>query len=130
MLAGRRDGRGPCECLTWRCLTAFLGALTGVLGVGGGFLIVPALIFTAGVGTKQAIGSSLAIISLNSAAGLLSQLRYTNIDWRLTALFLVASLIGMGFGLAIVRRVSAQRIQLTFGCALLVIGGFIAYRNL
>jgi uncharacterized protein len=131
MLVRRPDRDGPCECVTWRCLTAgaFLGALTGLLGVGGGFLIVPALIFTAGVRTKQAIGSSLAIISLNSAAGLLGQLRYINIDWRLTVLFLAASLIGMGFGLAIVRRVPARGIRLTFACTLLVIGGFVAYRN-
>jgi len=132
MLVRRPDRDGPCECVTWRCLTAgaFLGALTGLLGVGGGFLIVPALMFAAGVGTKKAIGSSLAIISFNSAAGLLGQLRYTRIDWRLTALFLLASLIGMGFGLAIGRRVPAQRIRLTFACTLLAVGGFVAYRNI
>jgi uncharacterized protein len=131
MLVRRPDRDGECECRAWRCLTAgaFLGALTGLLGVGGGFLIVPALIFTAGVATKRAIGSSLAIISFNSAAGLLGQLRYTNIDWRMTGGFLAASLIGMGFGLAIVRRVPAQRIRLIFACALLVVGGFVAYRN-
>jgi len=131
MLVRKPDRAAPCECLTWRCLTvgALLGALAGFLGVGGGFLIVPALMFTAGVATKQAIGSSLAIISFNSAAGLLGQLRYTNIDWRLTALFLLASLIGMGFGLAIFRRVPAQRIRVTFACTLLVIGGLVAYRN-
>jgi uncharacterized protein len=131
MLIRRADQDGPCECRTWRCLTAglFLGALTGLLGVGGGFLIVPALMFAAGVRTKQAIGSSLAIISLNSTAGLLGQLRYTSIDWKLTALFLAASLIGMGFGLAIVRRVAPQRIRFAFACTLLIIGSFVAYRN-
>jgi uncharacterized membrane protein YfcA len=132
MLVKRREGDGPCECLTWRCLTAgaFVGALTGLLGVGGGFLIVPALMFTAGVRTKQAIGSSLAIISFNSAAGLLGQLRYTGIDWMLTALFLIASLIGMGFGLVIVRRVPPQGVRFAFGCTLLVIGILVAYRNI
>src|SRR5580698_251492 len=83
--------------------------------------LVPALMFTAGVRTKHAIGSSLEIICFNAAAGLLGQLRYTGIDWTLTALFLLASLIGMGFGLAIVRRVPAQRIRFAFGCTLLVI---------
>jgi hypothetical protein len=125
-----REGCG--ECRTWRCLAvgAILGTLTGFLGVGGGFLIVPALIFTAGVETKKAIGSSLAIISLNSAAGLLGQLRYTRIDWRLTLFFLAASLAGMAFGLSIVRRVPAQRLRIAFAFALLLIGGFTAYRNL
>jgi uncharacterized protein len=111
MLVRRRDREGLCECVAWRCLVAgaLLGALTGFLGVGGGFLIVPALLY--------------------SAAGLIGQLRYTQIDWRLTAFFLIASLVGMGFGLLIVRRVPAQRIRLTFACALLVLGSFIAYRN-
>jgi uncharacterized membrane protein YfcA len=131
MLVGKPGRDGECECRTGRCLTAgaFLGALTGFLGVGGGFLIMPALIFTAGVATKRAIGSSLAIISLNSAAGLLGQLRYTNIDWPMTAGFLAASLIGMAFGLSIVRKIPAQRIRLIFACALLAVGGFVAYRN-
>jgi hypothetical protein len=131
MLVGRAEGFKARQCLTWRCLVvgAGVGALTGFLGVGGGFLIVPALMFTAGVGTKKAIGSSLAIIALNSASGLLGQLRYVHIDWRLTLLFLVASLVGMAFGLAIVRRLPEHNIRLAFACALLVIGGWIAYRN-
>jgi uncharacterized membrane protein YfcA len=129
----KKPERDGCrECLTWRCLAvgALLGTLTGFLGVGGGFLIVPALIFTAGVETKKAIGSSLAIISFNAAAGLLGQLRYTRIDWRLTLLFLAASLVGMAFGLSIVRRVPAQRLRVAFAFALLLIGGFTAYRSL
>jgi uncharacterized protein len=131
MLVGKPGRHGWCECRTWRCLLVgfLVGGLTGFLGVGGGFLIVPALVFTAGVETKKAIGSSLAIIAFNSAAGLLGQLRYVHIDWRLTLLFLIASLMGMGFGLAIVRRLPEHNIRLAFACTLLVIGGLIAYRN-
>jgi uncharacterized protein len=132
MLVGRPDRHGQRQCLAWRCLLvgALVGVLTGFLGVGGGFLIVPALMFTAGVETKKAIGSSLAIIGFNSASGLLGQLRYVHIDWRLTLLFLAASLMGMGIGLAIVRRIPERNIRFAFACALLVIGGLIAYRNL
>ncbi|MGA3189471.1 MAG: sulfite exporter TauE/SafE family protein [Bryobacteraceae bacterium] len=131
MLAGKPNRGGRCECHTWRCLVvgALVGSLTGFLGVGGGFLILPALVFTAGVETKKAIGSSLAIIAFNAAAGLLGQLRYIHIDWRLTLLFLIASLMGMAFGLAIVRRIPEHNLRLAFGCALLVIGGLIAYKN-
>lgn len=131
MLVGRPKRDWQNDCQVWRCLVAgsAVGVLGGFLGVGGGFLLVPALVLTAGVETKKAIGSSLAIIALNSASGLLGQLRYVHIDWRLTSMFLIASLLGMGFGLAIVRRVPAHSIRLTFACTLLVVGGLIAYRN-
>jgi uncharacterized membrane protein YfcA len=132
MLVSSRETRAKqSQCLGWRCVLvgAAVGGLGGFLGVGGGFLIVPALVFTAGVGTKEAIGSSLAIIAFNSASGLLGQLRYTHLDWGLTSLFLIASLVGMGFGLAIVRRAPAHSIRFAFACALLVIGGLIAYKN-
>jgi hypothetical protein len=131
MLISRRSPGKQSQCLGWRCVLAgvVVGGLGGFLGVGGGFLIVPALVFTAGVETKEAIGSSLAIIAFNSASGLLGQLRYTHLDWGLTSLFLIAALVGMGFGLAIVRRVPAHSIRFAFACALLVIGGLIAYKN-
>jgi uncharacterized protein len=132
MLFGRPNPSGTNRFLAKRCLLvgALVGVLTGFLGVGGGFLIVPALMFTAGVEPKKAIGSSLAIIAFNSIAGLLGQLRFVHIDWRLTCLFLIASLTGMGFGLAIVRRVPERNIRIAFACALLAIGGFIAFKNL
>lgn len=131
MLIGKRNPDCQNECVAWRCLLvgSAVGGIGGFLGVGGGFLLVPALVFTAGVETKKAIGSSLAIIALNSASGLLGQLRYVHINWRLTSLFLIASLLGMGFGLAIVRRAPARSIRMAFACSLLVIGGLIAYRN-
>jgi len=131
MLVSRRTPFRTDKIVGWRCLLvgAAVGGLGGFLGVGGGFLIVPALVLTAGVETKQAIGSSLAIIAFNSASGLLGQLRYTQINWVLTLLFLGASLLGMGFGLAIVRRVPAQSIRVAFACGLLLIGALIALKN-
>lgn len=131
MLISRRGRVRKDKTLGWRCVLvgAAVGGLGGFLGVGGGFLIVPALVLTAGIETKQAIGSSLAVIAFNSASGLIGQLRYIHINWVLTLLFLGASLLGMGFGLAIVRRVPAQSIRVAFACALLLIGALIAYQN-
>lgn len=57
------------------------------MGVGGGFLIVPALVLLAGVETKAAIGSSLAIIALNAVGGLFGQLQQVTLDWPLTLAF-------------------------------------------
>jgi uncharacterized membrane protein YfcA len=131
MLISRRGRARKDKALGWHCVLAgaAVGGLGGFLGVGGGFLIVPALVLTAGIETKQAIGTSLAIIAFNSASGLLGQLRYININWVLTLLFLGASLLGMAFGLAIVRRVPAQTIRIAFACVLLLIGALIALQN-
>lgn len=132
MLIRRPIPQGPCEFVIWRSVLmgALVGGISAFLGVGGGFLIVPALMFTAGVAAKKAIGSSLAIIAFNSASGLLGHLRYVHIDWRLTLLFLMAALIGMGFGLSLCRRMADQSIRYVFAFALLVIGGLMACRNI
>ena len=57
-----------------------MGVLTGFRGVGGGFLSVPALVLFAGLDFKHAIGTSLAIIALNSVSGLLGQMRYADVN--------------------------------------------------
>src|SRR5207244_4404363 len=64
----------------YRCLAAGFGVgmLTGFLGIGGGFLIVPALVLFAGVDSRMAAGTSLVVIAFNSASGLLGQLRFVN----------------------------------------------------
>jgi hypothetical protein len=81
------------SCSINRCIPSgfAVGLLTGFLGVGGGFVIVPALVWFAGLDTRRAIGTSLGIIAVNSAAGLAGQLRYTHWDWRLTGEFLACS---------------------------------------
>ena len=107
MLRGRRatDGTGACRPLRCLMIGAAVGVLTGFLGVGGGFLLVPTLVFFAGLDMRRAVGSSLAIIALNSIAGLVGHLRYTALDWGLTASFLAVALIGMGLGLALAGRI-------------------------
>jgi uncharacterized protein len=131
MLTRQSNVQAHGTCVVWRCLLVgtLVGILTGFLGVGGGFLIVPALVFTAGLDAKKAIGSSLAVIAFNSASGLMGQLRFVHIDWRITLSFLIASLAGMGFGVSIVRRVPEQTLRRAFAVALLIIGGVIGYKN-
>ncbi|WP_197525418.1 sulfite exporter TauE/SafE family protein [Pseudobythopirellula maris] len=105
----RRDAeRGQsAQCRLWPCLLigASVGVLTGFLGVGGGFLIVPALVLLAGIETKNAVGASLAIIALNSVGGLIRQLQQVSLDWRLTLAFLALSDVGILAGLGVVQKV-------------------------
>ncbi len=106
-----------------------VGVLTGFLGVGGGFLIVPALVFTSGLDTKEAIGTSLAIIAFNSASGLIGQLRYVHVDWVTTLEFLASSLAGMGLGVAVASRLPEPALRRAFAGALLAIGAVIGWKS-
>jgi len=131
MLRGRREKIGKRDCRPLHCLAigAVLGALTGFLGVGGGFLIVPTLFLFAGLGMTKAAGTSLAIIALNSVSGLLGHLRFTQLDWPLTSAFLAFALMGMLIGLALVRRVPEQTLRKMFAWLVLALGSAILIAN-
>lgn len=133
MLAGRqRLEASTVACSAYRCIPSgfAVGLVTGFLGVGGGFLIVPALVWFAGLDAKRAIGTSLGIIAVNSMAGLAGQLRYSHWDWLLTAKFLVCSLIGMGIGIRIARGAPDQALRKAFAAVVLGVGVAIAWRVL
>jgi len=125
MLAGRRPmvDASCVPCSPWRCLTIGFGVglVTGFLGVGGGFLIVPSLIWFAAVDTKRAIGTSLGIIAVNSMGGLAGQLRYARWDWTVTGEFFLCSMVGMGIGLAICTKAPTKALTKAFACAVLAV---------
>ncbi len=131
LLRKRAVAAAPKSCHLVQCLTvgATVGALTGFLGVGGGFLILPALVLFAGLEMKTAIGTSLAIISLNSAAGVLGQLRYVSLDWAQTLSFLAVAVMGMFGGQLLAKRLSSQSLRLGFAWAVIVLGLFLLVKN-
>lgn len=106
-----------------------VGALTGLVGVGGGFAIVPALVLLAKVPMKQAIGTSLLVIVLNSIAGFFGYLGRVNLNWELIATFTVAASLGIIAGAYLVRFVQARHLQKAFGYFLLVMSAFIFWQN-
>jgi uncharacterized membrane protein YfcA len=119
-------------CQVPRCLLVgfAVGLLTGFLGVGGGFLIVPALVLTAGLNTRMAGGTSLAVIAMNSTTGLLGQLRYVSVDWSLLAGFLLFAFAGMLAGIAFARRLHEKLLRRLFAIALIVLAVVLALLNL
>ena len=123
MLLSRPDDHSRRECRLVRCILigAAVGLVTGFLGVGGGFMIVPALVLFAGIDAKQALGTSLAIITLNSAAGLLGQARNANIDWPLTLAFVGMALVGMLGGLLVSRKLEGEQIRKAFGAFVILV---------
>jgi uncharacterized membrane protein YfcA len=106
-----------------------VGALTGLVGVGGGFLIVPALVLLAGVPMKRAIGTSLLVISLSTATALAGYRGQASISWGVVLLFAALAIVGTLAGTRAVRRVPAQRLRRAFGVAVLVLGALLLYQN-
>lgn len=93
---------------------AGVGVLTGFLGVGGGFLIVPALVLVLGMPMADAVGSSLLIIVLNAMAGLAGYFPLEALDWQLTGVFIVAGILGLALGTHWSRIWPTQRLRSTF----------------
>ena len=133
MLAGKQmPGAASAHCSPYRCIPAgfLVGSVTGFLGVGGGFLILPALMWFAGLNAKKAVGTSLGIIAVNSAAGLIGQLRYAQWDWVLTGEFIVCSLIGMSLGIPIAKRMPEHALRKAFGAAVVAVALAIGWQVL
>ena len=132
MFRGGVQGLPPGVCRPIRCLSvgAAVGLLSGFLGVGGGFLIVPALVLFAGLETRTAIGTSLAIIALNSGAGLAGQVRYAEFDWTFTLALTGLTLGGMLLGLVVSERISEDRLRKGFALVLLAVALVVGGINL
>ncbi len=96
-----------------------VGVMTGFLGVGGGFLIVPALVMLVGLPMRQAVGTSLVVIAMNSLAGVLGHLNGTLPDMQVVAIFVTAGITGALVGTRLTRYVRPE--QLRKGFALFVI---------
>jgi uncharacterized membrane protein YfcA len=109
---------------------AGVGFLTGVLGVGGGFLIVPALVILLGLPMYQAIGTSLIVIAANSLAGLLGHLHQQWFDLAITLVFVAAGLGGTFLGARLANHLPAQRLKQAFAIFVIALAIFILYDNL
>ena len=107
-----------------------VGILTGFLGVGGGFLIVPALVFFGGLPMKQAIGTSLLVIALNCIAGLFGHLSYGLFDLKITFLVTTLAIFGAIFGTILSHKISVAGLQKSFAYLVLAVAFFLTYKNL
>ncbi len=101
----------------------FIGAVTGFLGAGGGFLIVPALVLFTGLTMEKAVGTSLAIIAAKSLVGFAGDLSVLpEMDWSFLLLFTTLSALGVALGSRLCRMISGKRLQLYFGVFLFFFG--------
>ncbi|MDA0632066.1 sulfite exporter TauE/SafE family protein [Nonomuraea sp. MCN248] len=107
-----------------------VGLVTGLVGAGGGFLVVPALVLLGGLPMGAAVATSLVVISMKSLAGLAGYLQSTAIDWSLALPVTAAAVVGGLAGGALAGRIDADRLRQAFGWFVLAMGGFVLVQQL
>jgi len=107
-----------------------VGFMTGFFGVGGGFIIVPALVLVLGFDMPVAVGTSLLVISLNSAVALAARVATTGVDWSVAVPFTMAGLVGALFGGTLSRRAPAATLARWFAVFLVAVAAYTMARSL
>lgn len=120
---GRVDWRG---CLPKSIAAgAAVGFLTGLFGVGGGFLLVPALVLLLGLPMEVAVGTSLVVIAVNSAVGFGAHAGQAELDWTLAAVFTVSAVTGSAVASRLAHRVPVGLLRRWFAVLVLGVGGAV-----
>jgi uncharacterized protein len=109
---------------------ALVGVLTGIVGAGGGFLIIPALVLLANIPMKMAVGTSLLIIAVKSLVGFLGDLSYQIIDWHFIFIFTGLSLAGILFGSWLSTKIRGSHLKTGFGWFVLIMAIYIVIKEL
>jgi uncharacterized protein len=134
--ACRHDPNGKLK-ITARCTTVMTlvglmtGVLSGLFGVGGGFVIVPALVLFTTITIHQAVATSLLVITLISSAGVVSFiLSGGNMQLDITGFFVVGGGLGMGLGILLSRKISGPLLQKVFAFSIVILAGYMLTKNL
>lgn len=127
----------PALTAAWKLVAGgvLVGALTGFVGVGGGFLIVPALAMFGGLAMHEAVGTSLAIIVLNAASGFVGHRavlagRGLELDWPLIGVFVVIGVAGSLAGARLAQRLPQQTLRRMFAVGVLTVAAWIGWQTL
>jgi uncharacterized membrane protein YfcA len=128
---GRRAGRPRIRLVSTGLL---VGVVTGIVGVGGGFLIVPALVLLVGLGMRRAVGTSLVVIAANALAGFVKYLGTLDslqlrLDWRVIAIFVAVGGAGTLVGSSLGSRLSAARLRQGFGVLLACLATYMFFEE-
>jgi hypothetical protein len=107
-----------------------VGAVSGLVGAGGGFLVVPALVLLGGIAIEGAIATSLVVIAMQSLAGFVGHLGHVDLDWPLTLAVTAVAVAGASFGGALARRISATGLRRGFALLVIAMAAFVLLREL
>jgi uncharacterized protein len=106
-----------------------VGILTGLVGAGGGFLIIPALVILSKLPMKEAIGTSLVIIAAKSLIGFLGESGETIIDWTLLGIVTSLAVLGVFIGMALSKKIDGAKLKPAFGWFILIMGLYIIVKE-
>lgn len=107
-----------------------VGLLTGTIGAGGGFLIVPMLVLLAGLPIQRAVATSVLIIAVNSFVGFLGDIHHTELDWNFLLPFTGLSIIGIFIGMYLASFVAPDKLKKGFGWLVLMVAGYMILREI
>ncbi len=107
-----------------------VGAITGLVGAGGGFLVVPALVLLGGLPMSAAVGTSLLVIALKSFAGFAGHASQVSLDWPIVLGVASVALVGSLFGARLVARIEPAKLRRSFGWFVVVMGVFMLAQEL
>lgn len=132
MFRGRKDVTPGPEKPAWMTLLIGLlvGAVTGLVGAGGGFVVVPALVLLAGLPMQRAVGTSLLVIVMNTAAGYAGHASHVTVDFPLVGLMSTAAVFGSLVGSRLVSLVSPSALRRGFAGFVLVMAGFVLFQQM
>lgn len=108
----------------------FVGIISGLVGAGGGFIIIPALVFFLNLSIKKAIGTSLLIIALNSTIGFLSNIKSIEIDMHFLLFITSLSILGMLIGIYLSNRIAGENLKPMFAWFVMLIAVLILYKEI
>ena len=107
-----------------------IGLITGLLGAGGGFLLIPTLVLLIGLPMKKAIGTSLMIIAMNSLLGFTGDIGQVEMDWKLLLRLTLIAIAGLFIGNILGKNISGKKLKKGFGWFVLVMGVYILVKEL
>ncbi|MGB5820799.1 MAG: sulfite exporter TauE/SafE family protein [Saonia sp.] len=107
-----------------------VGLLTGIVGAGGGFLIIPALVMLAKLPMKKAVATSLLIIAIKSLIGFIGDVENLEIDWAFLLSFTALSIVGIFIGIWLNRFMDGNKLKKSFGWFVLIMGVYIIFKEL
>lgn len=134
MIRGRRTRQPPVvgELRVGKVvvLGTLVGLVTGTIGAGGGFVVVPALVLLGGLAIERAIGTSLIVIAMSSFAGLAGHLGKVHIDWPVTLAVTAAAVIGSLVGGRLAGRIPPAALRRGFGIFIIAVAIFVLFKEL
>lgn len=133
MFRGRKDAGGGGEGqATWKVILdgLIVGVVTGLVGAGGGFLVVPALALLGGLPMKKAVGTSLLVIALKSFAGFAGHASHVTVDLELAAAVSASAVLGSFVGSRLVSLIPPEALRRGFAVFVLVMGAFVLFQQL